>query len=146
MTLKLNSSPVGRSFNSIFDDFINDLPSFEGKDWTVAGFGNPAVNIHETAEGFHLELNAPGRKKEDFKINVENGLLTISFEKKEENTVEGYKTVRREFSFKSFKRSFNLDQQIEADKIQAKYENGILKLLLPKKAEAKESVKQINID
>jgi HSP20 family protein len=146
MTLKLNSNPVARrSFNSIFDDLLNEIPSFDGKDWNVAGFNNPPVNIHENAEAFHLELNVPGRKKEDFKINVENGLLTISFEKKEENSVEGYKTVRREFSYKSFKRSFNLDQQIEADQIQAKYENGVLKLLLPKKAEAKDAVKQINV-
>jgi HSP20 family protein len=146
MTLKLNSSPVRRSFTSIFDELLNEIPSFEGKDWNVAGFGNPQVNIHETADAFHLELNVPGRKKEDFKINVENGILTISFEKKEENSNEGFKTVRKEFSFKSFKRSFNLDHQIEAENIQAKYENGLLKLLLPKKAEAKDSVKQINID
>jgi HSP20 family protein len=145
MTLRLNSNPVRRSFTSIFDDLLNDLPSFEAKDWNATSFGNPPVNIHETADAFHLELNVPGRKKEDFKINVENGLLTISFEKKDEAAVEGYKTVRREFNYKSFKRSFNLDQQVDADNIQAKYENGLLKLLLPKKAEAKESVKQINI-
>jgi HSP20 family protein len=146
MTLKLNSNPVHRSFTSIFDELLNELPHFEGKDWNVSGLGNPPVNIHETPDAFHLELNVPGRKKEDFKINVENGLLTVSFDKKEETAVEGYKTVRREFSYKSFKRSFNVDQQIDANNIQAKYENGLLKLLLPKKAEAKESVKQINVD
>jgi HSP20 family protein len=146
MTLRLNSNPVRRSFTSIFDDLLNELPSIEAKDWNASSFGHPPVNIHETPDAFHLELNVPGRKKEDFKINVENSLLTISFEKKDETAVEGYKTVRKEFSYKSFKRSFNLDQQVDADNIQAKYENGLLKLLLPKKAEAKESVKQINID
>ena len=103
------------------------------------------VNIHETADAYHLELSAPGRSKEDFNLALENGLLTISFEKKEENKTEEYKTVRKEFSYKSFSRSFNLDDRIDANAIQAKYENGVLKLLLPKKEQEKESVKQIAI-
>ena len=92
-----------------------------------------------------MELNAPGRNKEDFKINIENGLLTISFEKKVENVSEDVKSVRKEFSFESFKRSFNIDEKIQADNIQAKYENGVLKLYLPKKEEVKENPKQISI-
>ena len=95
---------------------------------------------------YHLELNAPGRSKEDFKIQVEQGLLTISFEKKEENTQpDDYKTIRREYEFKSFKRSFSVDDKIAVEGIQAKYENGVLKLLLPKKEESKPSARQINI-
>ena len=69
----------------------------------------------------------------------------ISFEKKEETRTEDYKTVRKEFSFRSFKRSFNLDDRIDTNGIQAKYENGVLKLLLPKKEEKKESAKQISV-
>jgi HSP20 family protein len=145
MTLRVNSVPARRSFTNLFDEILGDFPVFEGKEWSQNVWGNPPVNIHETTEAFHIEFNVPGRKKEDFKINVEGGLLTVSFEKKEENAVEGYKTVRREFSYKSFKRSFNLDHEIDTNNIQAKYENGLLKLLLPKKEEAKETVKQINI-
>ena len=72
-------------------------------------------------------------------------MLTISFEKKEEKENESYKTLRREFSFESFKRSFNLGEEINAENIQAKYENGVLKLYLPKKPVVKESAKQISI-
>jgi len=90
-------------------------------------------------------VSAPGRVKEDFQINVEKGQLTVGFDKKEETKSEDYKTIRKEFSFKSFKRSFNLDDRIDTDNIQAKYENGVLRLLLPKKEQEKESTKQISI-
>jgi len=140
--VKFNHVPV-QKFGNLFDEFFNELPSFSGKEWNNWSF--PPVNIHETPDAYHVELSVPGRSKEDFNVNVENGLLTVSFEKKEETKNEDYKTVRREFSFRSFKRSFNLDERIDAEKIQAKYENGLLKLLLPKKEETKESAKQITI-
>ena len=144
MTLvKVNNSAV-KPFGQLFDEFFNDLPSF-GRHWT-GGFEFPPVNIHETKEAYHLELNVPGRNKEDFKLNIENGLLTISFEKKEESKSEEYKTIRREFSYRSFSRSFNVDKNVDAAKIQAKYENGLLKILLPKKEESKEATKQITVD
>jgi len=78
-------------------------------------------------------LNVPGRKKEDFQVQVEHGLLTIRYEKKEEKAEKESKTIRREFTFNSFKRSFTLDEQIDANGIQAKYENGLLQIQLPKK-------------
>jgi HSP20 family protein len=147
MTLvKVNNSPFHKSFTNLFDELVNELPILGTREWTKDGFAFPPVNINETADAFHLELNVPGRNKEDFKVNVENGLLTIGFEKKEETKSDEYKTIRREFSYKSFKRSFTVDQQIDANNIQAKYENGVLKLLLPKKEQAKDAVKQINID
>jgi HSP20 family protein len=147
MTLvKVNQHPVHKGFNNFFDEILNEFPAFGAREWTRNGFGSVPVNIHETADAYHLELNAPGRNKEDFKLNVENGLLTISFEKKEENKTEDYKTVRKEFVYQSFKRSFNLDDNIDANNIQAKYENGLLKLFLPKKEQVKENAKQINID
>lgn len=143
MTLvKVNNGAGQRSLSNFVDEFFNELPAAWGKE---SNFGFPPVNIHETADAYHLELSAPGRSKEDFKLALENGLLTISFEKKEENKTEEYKTVRKEFSYKSFKRSFNLDDRIDANAIQAKYENGVLKLYLPKKEQEKESVKQIAI-
>jgi len=142
MTLvKVNNRPFGNLFN----DFLSEFPA-SARSFGQELFAFPQTNIHETPEAYHLELNAPGRTKEDFKIQVEQGLLTISFEKKEETAQQDdYKTLRREFEFKSFKRSFSVDDKIDVDGIQARYDNGVLKLLLPKKEESKQSAKQINI-
>ena len=142
MTLvKVNNRPFGNLFN----DFLNEFPA-SARSFGQEIFAFPQTNIHETPEAYHLELNAPGRSKEDFKIQVEQGLLTVSFEKKGEIVQnDDYKTIRREFEFKSFKRSFSVDDKVDVNGIQAKYENGVLKLLLPKKEESKQSPKQINI-
>lgn len=129
-----------KNLNSVFDEFFNTLPVTWSKDVNV-----PPVNIHENGEGYVLELSAPGLNKEDFKVNLEKGLLTINYEKKTENESNDYKTHRREFSLSSFKRSFSVDENINIDGIQAKYENGILKLYLPKKEEVKVSPKEIAI-
>lgn len=144
MTLvKVNNNAV-RPFSNLVDELFNEFPVF-GKGWNNDSFNFPPVNINETSDAYHVELSVPGRNKEDFKVNVENGLLTISYEKKEETKSDDYKSVRREFSFRSFKRSFSVDEHVDADGIQAKYENGLLKLLLPKKEQAKQSSRQINI-
>ncbi|HEV3222764.1 MAG TPA: Hsp20/alpha crystallin family protein [Puia sp.] len=142
MTLvKVNNRPFG----NLFSDLINEIPG-AARSFGQDLFAFPQTNIHESSEAYHLELSVPGRSKEDFKILVDQGLLTISFDKKEEtNTQDGYKTIRREFEFKSFKRSFSVDDKVDVDGIQAKYENGVLKLLLPKKEESKHSARQINI-
>ena len=142
MTLVKVNNNGHRSLSSFVDEFFQGFPVGYGRE---EGFGFPPVNIHETSDAYHLELSAPGRNKEDFKLSLDNGQLTVSFEKKEETKTEEYKTVRKEFSFKSFKRSFNLDDRIDNSGIQAKYENGVLKLLLPKKEQVKETVKQISI-
>lgn len=141
--VKINNNPLQKGFSSIFDEFFNE---FSARDFGGNYAGFPPVNIHETANAYHLELSVPGRSREDFKVNVENGLLTVSFEKKEESKSEDVKTVRREFSYRSFKRSFTLDENIDAENIQAKYENGLLKLLVPRKEQAKPASRQINID
>lgn len=145
MTLvKFNGTPVKKSYSSIFDDFFNDWTGV-GSDSNINKWSQAPVNIHETKDAYHLELSAPGLKKEDIKINVENGLLTISYEKDESTTSEEYKTVRREFTYNSFKRSFTLNDKVNASEIQGKYENGVLKVLLPKKPEAQAVSKQIDI-
>src|SRR5688500_5478178 len=101
MTLvKLNNKPA-KNFDSFFDEFFNGFP-FTSPALTANGTTTPAVNIHETNDAYHLELNVPGRQKEDFTINVDKGLLTIGYERKQEQKSEDYKTVRREFSFESF--------------------------------------------
>ena len=142
MTLVKFNKPANRSFNNLFDELLNDFPVNYGKEWNNVV---PPVNIAETPDAYHLELSVPGRNKEDFKVNIENGLLTISFEKKEETKDENIKSVRKEFAYQSFKRSFSLDEKIDVEKIQAKYENGLLKFFLPKKEQVKEATKQISI-
>lgn len=141
MTLvKINNRPVSSVFNSVLDDLFQFPVT-----WKDSSLQNPPVNIHETQDAYHLELSAPGLNKEDFQVKLEDGLLTISFEKREEAKTEDYKTIRREFTQRSFKRSFTVEDQVDVDNIQAKYEQGVLKLHLPKKEQAKTSTKQINI-
>src|SRR5690606_4132520 len=96
----------------------------------------PAVNVKETDSSFELEMAIPGRKKDDIKIEIDKEVLTISSEiTKEENETEENFT-RKEFSFSSFKRVFSLPETVDADKINASYEDGILRFVLPKKEEA----------
>jgi HSP20 family protein len=125
----------------LFDDFFNrDLFN-----WGVSNFSNtnttiPSVNIRETNENFDVEVAAPGMNKKDFKIELDGNMLTISSERSEENQdKEDEKYSRREFSYQSFYRTFNLPKEVvDVDKIEAKYENGLLHLLIPKKEEAKQ--------
>ena len=135
--------PASKSLNNVFDELFNGFPATWGND--VRSNSAAPVNINENANGYELEFNVPGRNKEDFKINVDNGLLTVSYEKKEQSEAKETKAIRKEFSFQAFKRSFNLDEKINAESIEAKYENGILRVFLPKKEEVKNSPKQISI-
>lgn len=134
--------PQTRNFAGIFDELFNSFPTGTdyGSNKTLA-----PVNINENEQGYHLELNVPGRNKEDFKLNIENGVLSISYEKQEQAENKALKSVRKEFSYSSFKRSFGLDEKINAEAIEAKYENGILKIFLPKKEEVKVTPKQISV-
>jgi HSP20 family protein len=143
MTLvKINNRPV-KTFDNIFDELFNSVPA----NWPSNQKSNSVpVNIYESKDGYHLEFSAPGRNKEDFKVELEKGQLTVSFELKEEAQADNdYKTVRKEFSLVSFKRSFNVEDKVNVDNIQAKYENGILKVYLPKKEEVAQAGKQINV-
>jgi HSP20 family protein len=124
------------AFNSFFDDFFaKDLFSPESE---VPFKGTvPSVNIINNDESFVIEVAAPGMKKEDFNLELDNNLLSISYEKKEEKESSG-KYTRREFSYESFKRTFTIPENVvNGEAIQAKYEDGILRLHLPKKEEAK---------
>ncbi|MNK17079.1 Acid shock protein [compost metagenome] len=104
----------------------------------------PQVNIKENEQSFELELVAPGQKKEDFNIEIENDLLTISTEAKTEKLEqEEGKFTRREFRISSFKRSFTLPETIKADEINAAYQDGILSVTLPKKEEALPKAKRL---
>ena len=93
----------------------------------------PNANIVENEKDFKIELAAPGLEKKDFKVEVDNGVLTISSEKEEETKEDGKNYRRREFSYNSFSRSFTLPDNSSPDKIDAKYDNGVLHVTLPKK-------------
>ena len=97
----------------------------------------PAANIIENNDAFVLDLAVPGMKKDDFKVNLDNDLLTISIEKKDEKSDEKVNYTRKEFSYNAFSRSFSLPESIDAEKIKAEYNEGILSINLPKKDEAK---------
>lgn len=106
----------------------------------------PNANIAENEKDYKIEVAAPGLEKKDFKVQVENGILTVSGEKEEEDKEERKNYKRREFSYRSFSRSFTLPENSLPDKIEAKYDNGILTLSLPKKEiEVSKPVKQIKV-
>jgi HSP20 family protein len=117
--------------NDLLDSNIRDITG-DVFNWPTAK-GIPSVNVTETSNEFKIEVAAPGLEKKDFKIEIENGMLTISSEKEEEKKEEGKDWIRKEFSYNQFSRSFQLPENIVADKIDAKYENGLLKVALPKK-------------
>ena len=128
-------------FSGLFnDDFINRF--LEGPDVKKTV---PSVNVTEAKEKFIIELAAPGYVKDDIRVKIEDDVLSVSSEKKIEEENGDNACLRREFSFSSFKRSFTLPENIERAKIEASMENGILKIVLPKKEEAKESEKEIVI-
>jgi HSP20 family protein len=136
MTLIRWHRPSGLSdmFQNFFDADFNDFFSRRMSD--------PAANILENAENFQLELAAPGMNKDDFKISLENNTLTVSVEMEDEKREEGKNYTRKEFYYGSFSRSFTLPKIIDLDKIKADYENGVLKVVLPKKDEAKLEIKK----
>ncbi len=107
---------------------------------------HPAANITEKDKSYDITLMAPGLNKADFKIALENNLLTISFEKNEEKTEETEKFIKKEFAIKSFKRSFTVSEKLNADEITAAYENGLLTVNIPKSEEAEVKAKTININ
>lgn len=131
-----------KNLDNIFDELMNTFPAGMGRDMN---FSIPPVNIHETNEAYHLELVAPGLKKEALKISVDKGVLSIAYEHKAEAESKEYKTHRKEFRANSFKRSFTVDEKVNTEGIQAKYEDGILRLFLPKKEELKVMPKEITV-
>jgi HSP20 family protein len=128
---------IKRNSNVIFPALLDEIfkPDWNGG---IQNFNTtiPAVNIKESETDFKLELFAPGLKKDDFNIEIDQRTLSISSEKKEETEENNEKYSRKEFSFGSFKRTFNLPETVNFDAIEANYESGILNLRLPKREEA----------
>jgi HSP20 family protein len=131
-----------------FNDFINrDWYDWSNQNFSLTNTTIPSVNIKETENEFEVDMAAPGMVKDDFKIELKNNVLTISSEKQSESqSTERKNVTRREFSYQSFSRSFNLPVFVETDQITAKYENGILRVNIPKKEEARpKPMKQIKV-
>ena len=125
---------------SIWDNFFNnDLFNWESN-FANTGNSMPAVNIKETGDSFLVEMAAPGMEKKDFKVELDGNALTISSEKQNESEEkEGENYSRKEFNYQSFYRTFHLPKEVvNSDKIKAKYENGLLRLEIPKREEAKQ--------
>lgn len=138
MTLVKMNNGIRKRPATFLDGFFGDdffRPVFQDK---LFGGNSPAVNVVETTEGFRIDLAAPGLQKGDFKLALDKDVLTIKVEKTESSEEDTDKYLRREYSFSAFERSFQLPKTIEHDKIEAKYEDGILKVALPKREEALE--------
>jgi HSP20 family protein len=141
MTLVRKTGNLLNPFPMLFDDFLNrDFLNWNNSNFSDTNTSIPAVNIKETPENYEVEVAAPGMSKKDFKVELDGSSLTISSEKSN-RTEEGdnERFLRKEFSYQSFQRNFTLQKEVvDIDKIEARYENGLLKLLIPKKEQAKQ--------
>ncbi len=144
--VKFNGRPFASTLNNFVDDLFTELPVLFKNEFNPGerkGFA--PVNVKETEKAYEIEVVAPGFEKADFKVNLEQNLLTISAEKKDEVRDENNKHIRREYRYQSFKRSFTIDDKIDATRIEASYINGVLTLNLPKKEEVKATATDIVI-
>jgi HSP20 family protein len=139
-----NEMPVFNPFTNLFDNFFEKEFPYAFR----SGHSNtvPAVNVIENKDGFVLELAAPGLNKNDFRLKMDNNVLSITCQKENNKEENDSKYSRKEFSYCSFERSFTLPNTINSENINALYENGVLKISIPKKEEAKEKpVREISI-
>lgn len=139
--VKSNGFPT---LGSMLEDFWNTDKFFSAPIFRKETL--PAVNVKDKKHAYELEMAAPGFKKEDFKVSIENGLLTISGETSSEQKEENENFTRQEFSQTSFTRTFNLPENVVGDDIKAKYQDGLLKVELKKSAEIKSGKKEVKID
>ena len=139
----LNTRDIDPWINGIFDSIFNDSSTLSSFSSQASSISKPLVNISEDENAFEIELAVPGFKKEDFKINLEKLVLTISLDKKEDKEEKQYN--KREFVYKSFSRSFTLPENSDGEKISAEYVDGILKVFIAKKEEEKEKIRMINV-
>ena len=142
MTLMKRNGNLFNSFPNIFDDdfFTRDLFNWGLTNNSNTGTTIPAVNIKETPDSFEVEMAAPGMTKNDFKIELDSNVLTITSERQnEQDQKEGERYSRKEFSYQSFQRTFTLPKEVvDDDKIEARYDSGVLYLVIPKKEAAKQ--------
>jgi HSP20 family protein len=130
-------------FNRMFDElFDNNLSDAVGADTT---FNTPAVNISETEKGYTIELAAPGYAEKELHVDLENNLLTIEGKREEKTEKADGKVNRKEFHYGTFKRSFKMPREVDSEKIDAKYNNGILSITVPKTEKEQNKTRKIKI-
>ncbi|MCJ8163409.1 Hsp20/alpha crystallin family protein [Pontibacter sp. E15-1] len=145
---------VGTPARSIFSDFFSDVDRIFDNDmflmpmpWKRMDAGSvPAVNIKDNEKDYLIEVAAPGMKKEDFNVDMDEGTLTISSQKQEEKTEEKDNFKRREYNYSSFSRSFALPDNVKTEEIKAQYTDGVLRLTVPKREQQERPKKRIKID
>ncbi|HMG15748.1 MAG TPA: Hsp20/alpha crystallin family protein [Saprospiraceae bacterium] len=136
--IKPNYHPVKDVFQDFFSSAINrSMTDVLNGDFAIT---QPSVNIKEGSDDYKIEIAAPGLQKADFNIAIDNTKLTVSTKKEQSSEETKDKFTRKEFSYSSFSRSFDLPDSIQAEGIKASYDNGILEIMLPKKAEAKQQL------
>ncbi len=141
------SNPAA-TISGLVNELFNDLPTVFGKTISDSFLHYPAVNILENKFGYLLDVVAPGLSKESFSVKVDGKVLTIAAATEQDASEENeaaFKPVRTEYSVKSFNRSFRLKESINTTAVNAKYENGILKVWLPKKEEEVKPIAEITI-
>jgi HSP20 family protein len=135
-----NNSSLMTGFNDVFDSIFNDTFFNDRLTSRV-----PAANISETEDHYHVELAAPGLRKEDFKLNLDRNVLNVSVEQRTENNGNQKNYSKREYSYSSWVRSFTLPESANADSIEAAYTDGVLKIDIAKRENAKIVRRQIEI-
>ena len=133
------------SFFPSLSNWMDDFFPENGFKPAIKGISIPAVNVTENKNAFKVNVAAPGFKKEDFKLEVQNGYLTISGEAREEKEEKDETFTRREYAYNTFSRSFGLPENVSAEDISAEYADGVLKVVLPKKKADEKPVKQIAV-
>ena len=135
-------------FPTFFDDFFKPWNEWfdNENNFLSRQVRMPSVNITENKDQYNVSLAVPGMKKDDFKIDVDGNMLTISCEKDETKEEKDKRYTRKEYSYSSFSRSFTLPDEVNREKIDARYEEGLLKISLPRKEEVKKfAAKQIAV-
>jgi len=148
-SLARTNSNRGLASRGLFPDFFTDIDRFFDQDLfrmpTQMMANMPAVNIRENENDFSIEVAAPGMKKEDFHIDVEDRMLTIGSQKEENKTDQKENYTRREYNYSAFSRSFRLPESVKEEEINARYEDGLLKITVPKPKETERQRKRIEI-
>jgi HSP20 family protein len=140
-------SKLSQRLPSVFDDFFKPWNNWFENGFRFSGTHTmPAVNIAENKDDYLISLAAPGMNKSDFTVDVEGNMITISCEKEEKKEEKDEKYNRKEYNYASFSRSFTLPDDVNKEKIDARYEDGVLKLQLPKNEEAKKMAVSKHID
>jgi len=132
--------PGRRLIPSVFEDFFRPMDEFFDKGFWDRPFTVPAVNVVEDTDEYKLFFAVPGMKKNDFKIDIDGNMITVSAEIEEKKEEKKEEFTREEYNFSSFTRTFTLPEEVNREKIEAVYTDGILRLILPKKEEAKKAL------